>query len=175
MVYLITKIRFEVKDKRSHIIWGVGCLKRFFKIFSGIFIVILLSGCIGESYDFSPPTVTLVNPDDIMQDVTLVEANIEWYHDEKYNKETENIQTLAKEQAPIYLNAGQKVQYLIEDGWFDPDRITVSVLENDSELKLELEDVQLFKLPNEKGEYTVVFDIESDKGNAQYVGRIIIK
>ena len=144
-------------------------------MFSGIFIVILVSGCIGESYDFSPPTVTLENPDDIMQEVTLAEANIEWHHDEKYNKETEDIQTLAKEQDPIYLNAGQKVDYLIQDGWFDPDRITVSVLKNDSELKLELEEVESFRLPNEKGEYTVVFDIESDKGNAQYVGRIIIK
>ena len=153
----------------------VDYLKRFFKMVSGIFIVILLSSCFGESYDFSPPTVTLVNPDDIMQDVTLTEANIEWYHDRKYNKETENIQTLAKEQDPIYLNAGQKVDYSIQDGWFDPDRITVSVLENDSELKLELEEVESFRLPNEKGEYTVVFDIESDKGNAQYVGRIIIK
>ena len=60
-------------------------------------------------------------------------------------------------------------------GWFDTDRITVSVLKNDSELKLELEEVESFRLPNEKGEYTVVFDIESDKGNAQYVGHIIIK
>lgn len=144
-------------------------------MFSGIFIVILLSGCFGETYDFTPPTVTLVNPDDIMQDVTLAEANIDWHHDEKYNKETEDIQTLAKEQYPIYLNAGQKVEYLIEDGYFNPDRINVSVLENGSELKLELEEVESFRLPNEKGEYTVVFNIESSKGDAQYVGRIVIQ
>ena len=81
-------------------------MKRSFKKSMGIFMVILLSGCIGESYDFSPPTVTLVNDEDIMHKVTLAEANIDWYYDEKYNKETKNIQALAKEQEPFYLNAG---------------------------------------------------------------------
>lgn len=138
-------------------------------------MVILLSGCIGENYDFSPPTVTLSNPDNIMQDVTLAEANIDWYYDEKYNKETENIQALANEQAPIILNAGQKVDYQIEDGDFDPDRISVSVLEDDSELELELEEVESFRLPNKTGEYIVIFEIKSDNGNAQYVGKIVIK
>ena len=154
---------------------GVDYLKRFFTIFSGIFMVMFLSGCIGESYDFSPPTVTLENDEDIMIDVTLAEANIDWYYDEKYNKETEDIQALAKEQDPLYLNAGQTVSYLMEDGYFESDRISVSVLEDDSELKLELVEVESFRVPNETGEYTVVFNIESSKGNAQYVGRMIIK
>ena len=150
-------------------------MKRSFKMLTGIFIVILLSGCFGETYDFSPPTVTLSNDEDIMHKITLAEANIDWYYDEKYNKETKNIQALAKEQEPFYLNAGQKVEYLIEDGYFEPDRISVSVLEDDSELELELEEVESFRLPNETGEYTVVFNIESSKGNAQYVGKIVIK
>jgi len=150
-------------------------MKRSFKKSMGIFMVILLSGCIGENYDFSPPTVTLENDEDIMEDVTLAEANIDWYYDEKYNKETEDIQALAKEQDPIYLNAGQTVTYLIEDGYFEPDRISVSVLKDDSELELELEEVESFRLPNETGEYIVVFNIESSKGNAQYVGNIVIK
>ncbi|KOS66275.1 hypothetical protein AEA09_18835 [Lysinibacillus contaminans] len=150
-------------------------MKHFFKMFSGIFIVILLSGCIGESYDYSPPTVTLSHPDDYTQDVTLAEANINWDYDKKYNKETEDIQTLSKEQVPIYLKAGQQVQYLIEDGHFEPNRINVSLLENDSEINLKLEEVESFRLINETGEYTVVFNIESSKGDAQYVGRIVIQ
>lgn len=150
---------------------------RFFNMFIGIFIVIILTGCIGEKYDFSPPTVTLVNPDYIMQKVILTEANIDWRHDEKYNKKTENIQTLAEELDPLFLNAGQKVDYTLEDGQpnSSPDEISVSVWKNDKELILEPEEIQSFRLPNEKGEYIIVFDLSTTKGNAQYVGNLVIK
>lgn len=112
-----------------------------------------------------------------MQKVILTEANIDWRHDEKYNKKTENIQTLAEELDPLFLNAGQKVDYTLEDGQpnSSPDEISVSVWKNDKELILEPEEIQSFRLPNEKGEYTIVFDLSTTKGNAQYVGNLVIK
>ncbi|MFB6466751.1 hypothetical protein ACE38V_07965 [Cytobacillus sp. Hz8] len=53
-------------------------MNRFFKLFIGLLFILTLTGCFGEEYDFTPPTVSLVNPDDITQEEKLAEANIDW-------------------------------------------------------------------------------------------------
>lgn len=148
---------------------------RVIKLFLGIIIVSSLTGCIGEDYDFSPPTVTVMNGQN--ETIELAEANIDWDYDDKYNKETEDIYSLAKEQDTLYLKPGAKVSYGLENGHFNPSGkgITISVWKNDQKTELELKDVQAFSLPNEIGDYTLVFDLNTDKGNAQYVGNISIQ
>lgn len=43
-------------------------------------------------------------------------------------------------------------------------------------LDLEMEHAgAYFNLPKEKGEYVIVLDLPTDKGNAQYVGNIVIQ
>lgn len=56
-------------------------------------ILFLLTGCIGEDYDFTPPSVTLFE-----SDIPLIEANIDWSSDKQYKKETKDILLLAKKQ-----------------------------------------------------------------------------
>jgi hypothetical protein len=148
---------------------------RFLGFISCLLFVSVLAGCFGEDYDFSPPSVSVFNPDDINQEAALEEANVEWAFDEQYNKKTEDVQALAKKQEVMYFNSGQKVQYRLEDGHFDSDGVSVSVWKNGSETKLKLEKGQSFYLPEETGEYMIVFDLDTDKGDAQYVGSIIVE
>jgi hypothetical protein len=138
--------------------------------------VVLSTGCIGEEYDFSPPTASLTNPEDISQEAKLAEANIDWTYDEKYNKETKDILSLAKKQNKMYFNSGQKVQFSLQDGHFDEKKVKISLLQNENKMDLEMEHAgSYFNLPNEEGEYVIVLDLPTDKGNAQYVGNIIIQ
>ena len=106
----------------------------------------------------------------------LAEANIDWNYDEKYNKKTKDIQSLAEKQDIIYFNAGELVAINLEDGDFDPDGISVSVWQEDKKIDLEYQkSSQDFYLPEEKGEYVLVIDIDADRGNAQYVGNVVIQ
>lgn len=151
-------------------------MKRFCTFLFGLFFIITLTGCLGESYDFSPPTVSLVNPDDITQEEILAEANIDWTYDEKYNKETKDIHSLAKKQNKMYFSSGQKVQFTLEDGDFDAKDVKISLLHDENKTDVSIDNVgQYFNLPNEKGEYIIIVDVPSDKGNAQYVGNIVIQ
>ncbi|WP_141431079.1 hypothetical protein [Bacillus sp. 03113] len=150
-------------------------MNRFFKLIIGLFFVFSLTGCIGEDYDFSPPTVSLLNPNDINQQEDLEEANINWNSDKQYSKETEDILSLAKKQNKMYFDSRQQVDLLFEHGDFDLKGVSVSVHQNDKKIDLEFKDDQSFNLPNEKGEYVIVVDLNTDSGNAQYVGNIVIQ
>jgi len=148
----------------------------FFKLIIGLFFVFLLTGCIGEEYDFSPPTVSVFTPSGINEQEDLTEANIDWNYDKKYNKETKDIQSLAKKQNIMYFNSGQQVQISLENGDFNPNGISVSVWQKENKINLEYQkNDQSFYLPNEKGEYMIVIDIDADSGNAQYVGNVSIQ
>lgn len=149
-------------------------MKRFLIFIVSLFFVFLLTGCIGEEYDFSPPTVSLTSQEITTQE-ELIEANVNW-DDEQYNKETDDIQLLAKEQNKIYFKSGQKVDVLFDHGDFDPKGISVSVWQNENKVDLKYQQKeQSFYLPEEKGEYMIVFDLNTDRGNAQYVGNIEIQ
>lgn len=151
-------------------------MNRYLNIAIGLFSIILLAGCIGENYDFSPPTVMVFTPDGDNFQENLTEANIDWKYDDKYNKETEDIQALADMQNIIYFKPRELVDLNMENGTFDPNKIKVSVMQNENKIELEYFKVnQTFNLPTEKGKYILVVDIETDKGNAQYVGNIVIQ
>lgn len=148
---------------------------RLLKLVLGWCLVILLTGCIGESYDFSPPTVSLVDPNYIGEETELAEANVEWYNDKKFNKRTDDIYSFVQKQEPIIFNSGQQVDFLIENGFFDPEGINISMMKNQHKIEVEVQDSQTFYLPKEKGEYLIEVNLESDKGDAQYVGKIVIQ
>lgn len=151
-------------------------MKRYLNVAIGLLSLFLLSGCFGEDYDFSPPTVMIITPNGIDIQEALAEANIDWKYDDKYNKETEDFQELAEMQNIIYFESRELVALNMENGTFDPNKIKVSVLQNENKIELEYIIVnQTFNLPTEKGKYILVVDIETDKGNAQYVGNIAVQ
>lgn len=85
-------------------------MKLYYTLVIGLLFAFTLTGCNGEDYDFSPPTVSLSSPNDVDQQ-KLEEANINWHYHKQYNKETEDIQSLAKKQNTMYFPSGKKPNY----------------------------------------------------------------
>ncbi|CEG26495.1 hypothetical protein [Bacillus sp. B-jedd] len=151
-------------------------MNRSFKVILGLLFFFTLTGCFGENYDFSPPTVSVINPNGSNEQEELAEANIEWEYDKKYNKETEDLVSLARKQNKMYFNPGQRVEISMENGDFNPNGIMVSVWQNEKKIDLKYQkNDQSFYLPKEKGEYIIVVDLHADSGDAQYVGNIVMQ
>jgi hypothetical protein len=146
----------------------------FWKLIVGLLFVLSLTGCFGESYDFNPPSVKL-SSDSNIESGELAEANIDWRGEgnNPIEKETNDIFALANKQQPMYFIVGEKVDLLFEHTDFDPKELNVSVWQNDKKIDLEVNDISLY-LPKEEGEYIIVVNIHTDRGNAQYVGNISI-
>ncbi|WP_453989789.1 hypothetical protein [Bacillus nitroreducens] len=140
----------------------------------GLIFLFIVTGCIGEEYDFSPPTITLSSNSNIESE-ELVEANIDWRGEENkpIEKETENIEELAKQQQQMYFTAGEKVDLLSDHADFKLEELRVSIWQNDHKLDLEVTDIS-FDLPKEKGEYVIEVNLQTDRGKAQYVENVVI-
>lgn len=132
--------------------------------------MIILSGCIAEEYDYSPPSVTLGSTG-----IQMVESNIDWTRVDEYLKETEDIMALAKQQ-PLYLVQASKEDYIQFDSQdFAIKELTVSVWQGENQIPLEMKDERTFNFPSQAGEYVVVVNLVSDNGSAQYVANILIE
>lgn len=144
-------------------------MKVLLKIFIGVIIIMFsLIGCIGEEYDFTPPSVTLFN-----SNILLEEANIDWHSDKEYKKETEDILSLAKKQKQTFIAAGQKEEISLDSEDFAVNKLSVSVWQNDQKIDLELQD-RSFYFPKETGEYVIEVNLHTDSGFVQYVGNIVL-
>ncbi|SES44107.1 hypothetical protein [Psychrobacillus sp. OK032] len=148
----------------------------FLKLTMGLFLAFTLTGCIGEEYDFTPPSVTIstVIESENVQSIELEEVNIDWNSDKYYKKETEDILSFAREQKPVHFKSGQKVDYDFDSQDFAIEELNVSVWNNNKEIELEINDDRSFHFPTEEGEFVIVFDLHSDKGMAQFVGNILM-
>lgn len=149
-------------------------MKNFIKLCIGLIFVFIFTGCIGENYDFSPPAINL-SSDSNMKSEELAEANVDWRGEGniQIEKETNDILALAKEQQPLYFIAGEKVDLLPEHADFKTKGLSVSVWQNNKKLDLDVNDIS-FYLPKEKGEYVIEVNLQTDRGNAQYVGNLVI-
>jgi hypothetical protein len=157
-------------------------MKSIFKLIIVALFTVSLTGCIGENYDFTPPTVTIstsMMSSTIPQSLELKEATINWKgeNNKPIEKETEDFLALAKEQKQFYFFSEQLVDLQFDSEDFAVNQLLVSVWKNDEieGTNLELNDDRSFQLPKEKGEYVILVDLQSDRGTAQYVGNIVIK
>lgn len=147
---------------------------RLVKIMIGMLSIFLLTGCFGESYDFSPPTVSLSSSNAIISKEKLAEANIKWYQDNVFNKKTDNLFSLARKQEPILVKKGSQLELNIENGYDDLENIEVSIWKGQQETILGIEEDKTFYLPKVEGEYMIVVELDTSKGMAQYVGNLMI-
>ena len=147
---------------------------RLVKIMIGMLSILLLTGCFGESYDFSPPTVSLSTSNAIISKEKLAEANIKWYQDNVFNKKTDNLFSLARKQEPILVKKGSQLELNIENGYDDLENIEVSIWKGQQETILGIEEDKTFYLPKVEGEYMIVVELDTSKGMAQYVGNLMI-
>lgn len=144
-------------------------MKGLLKLFIGLLFVFSLTGCIGEDYDFTPPTVKLLN-----SDIQLEEANIDWRTDKHYEKETKDILSLAREQRQMSVYAGQQEDLIFDSEDFAVKELGVSVWQKDKKIELDLKN-RSFYFPKEKGEYVIEVNLLTDSGSAQYVGNVVIQ
>lgn len=133
-------------------------------------MLFLLTGCIGEDYDFTPPSVTLFE-----SDTPLKEANIDWNSDKQYKKETKDILLLAKKQKQISVSPNQQDLITFDNEDFKVDQLTIYLWKQDEKKKLELDKNRRFHFPKEKGEYLIEVDLLTDKGTAEYVGNVVVE
>ena len=143
---------------------------RFVKFFIGVCSVILLSGCIAEEYDYTPPSVTIV-----YSDIEMIESNIDWTKDEEYKKVTEDILELAKEQPLVSVEAGKEDYLDFDSQDFAIEELTISVWQGKKQMLLALREGKSFNYPSEAGEYVVEVNLISDNGTAQYVANILVE
>ncbi|MGX1983634.1 hypothetical protein EDD69_11369 [Thermolongibacillus altinsuensis] len=149
-------------------------MKGFFKLFIGLFFAFSLTGCIGEHYDFTPPSVSL----DIeygIQSIQLKEANINWNSDKHYEKETKDILSLARKQKQVSVKSGQEGLILFDSEDFKVLDLRVWLWQKDKKMELKLDKNRNFYFPKEKGEYLIEVGLRTDSGSAQYVGNIVIE
>ncbi|HWI47347.1 MAG TPA: hypothetical protein VNU45_03860 [Rummeliibacillus sp.] len=149
-------------------------MKVFLKIFIGLFLIFLLTACIGEKYDFTPPTVSLMTTTSLIEQ-ELEEVNIDWHSDKDYTKETKDVLAFAREQEPLYFDSEQQVDLMFDSEDFLVKEISVSVWKNDEQVKLKLDKYRSFYMPNEKGDYLIEVNLLTDSGSAQYVGNVVIQ
>lgn len=149
-------------------------MKYFNKLGIGLILLYLLTGCIGETYDFTPPTINLSSNSNIVSD-ELVEANIDWRGEgnEPINNEINDIIALAKEQQSMHFIVGEQVDILSDHADFKTKGLNVTLWQNDNKIDLEVDGIS-FYLPEEKGEYVIEVNLQTDRGNAQYVGNLLI-
>jgi len=131
-------------------------------------VTIALTGCIGEDYDFTPPTITLLE-----SEIELAEANVDWIgeNNEPYKKETKDLDALTKKQEIIYVFAGQQTELLFDHTDFIQEHLSVFLLKDGEKIELGLQD-NSFYFPDEKGEYTLVVELVTDRGKVEYAGNV---
>ncbi|MDU9694093.1 hypothetical protein O0Q50_23195 [Priestia aryabhattai] len=153
-------------------------MKNILKMCLGIMTLLPLGGCFGEDYDFSPPTVTISPTVNDIIDTDLKEANVDWKgeNNEPYKKETKDISKLAMKQQSLAVGTETEGNIRFDSQDFSIGGLTVSAIKNNKkqELKLNEED-RTFSFPKEKGKYVIEVDLYTDRGQAQYVGNIVVK
>jgi len=153
-------------------------MKNILKVCVGVIFLLPLGGCFGEDYDFSPPTVTISPTVNDIIATDLKEANVDWKgeNNEPYIKETKEISKLAVKQQALAVGPETEGNISFDNEDFSVGGLTISVLKNDKKQKLKLnEEDRTFNFPKEKGKYVIVVDLNTDRGNAQYVGNIVVK
>ncbi|OXS64453.1 hypothetical protein B0G93_101351 [Bacillus sp. V-88] len=149
---------------------------RYVKPFIYLVLTIALTGCIAEDYDFTPPTVTLMEKDSV-DSVELTETNIDWRGEngKAVEKETKEVVDFAREQKELTFSSGQQVDVLFDSEDFAVDELRAFLWLGNEKLQLEMDKNRSFTFPKGKGAYVLEGDLQTDRGSAQYVGNIVIQ
>ncbi|BAC12725.1 hypothetical protein ACFQ4N_04090 [Oceanobacillus iheyensis] len=136
---------------------------------------------IGEEYDGDVPIALLYIDNKI---VGLTEANISWNTDYIGSQKTiEDIEQFASSLNETNISSGKKVFLdLIEneenggggDIWTD-SKITVSLLNDNERIELELDESRELLFPKKTGNYVLEVEFVNSAGKAQYVGNVVIE
>ncbi|CAN7549611.1 hypothetical protein [Rossellomorea sp. LjRoot5] len=151
-------------------------MKHFLRALICLFLIFSLTGCIAEDYDFTPPTVTLMETDSV-DSVELTETNIEWRGEngKPLEKETKEVVDFAREQKELTFPSGQQVDVLFDSEDFAVEELRAFLWIGNEKLQLKMDENRSFTFPKGKGSYVLEVDLQTDRGSAQYVGNIVIQ
>lgn len=146
----------------------------FYKAFCAVLITAVLTGCIGENYDFNPPALKISNSSNIMSE-ELAESAVDWRGEDniQIEKDVADKLELAKEQSQIQMSAGERVDLIFGHGDFERQELKVFLVKDNKEFEMEVTD-DFFMLPDQIGEYVLQVNLQTDRGSAQYIGNIVI-
>ncbi|MGG3915379.1 hypothetical protein [Rossellomorea vietnamensis] len=149
---------------------------RYVKSLICLFLTIALTGCISEDYDFTPPTVTLMETDSV-DSVELTETNIDWRGEngKPLEKETKEVIDFTREQKELTFPSGQQVDVLFDSEDFAVEELRAFLWLGNEKLQLDMDENRSFTFPRGKGSYVLEVDLQTDRGSAQYVGNIVIQ
>lgn len=149
---------------------------RYVKPLICLFLTIALTGCIAEDYDFTPPAVTLMETDSV-DSVELTETNIDWRGEngKAVEKETKEVVDFAREQKELTFSSGQQVDVLFDSEDFAVEELRAFLWLGNEKWQLDLDEGRSITFPRGKGSYVLEVDLQTDRGNAQYVGNIVIQ
>ncbi|MCR8849357.1 hypothetical protein NQ095_13125 [Rossellomorea sp. SC111] len=148
----------------------------YVKGFIYLLITFALTGCIAEDYDFTPPTVTLMETDSV-NSVELTETNIDWHgeNEKPWEKETKEVVDFAREQEELTFPSGQQVDVLFDSEDFAVEELHAFLWLGNEKWHLDMDEDRTFTFPRGKGSYVLEIDLQTDRGSAQYVGNIVIQ
>lgn len=127
-------------------------MRATFKIFIISIFILLLTGCIAEDYDFTPPTLTIINTySSALEGQELEAANINWNSDRAYLKETKDLTAFASAQKLLSYAPEERMDISLNNQDFLIRELNVYVIQNNEEVELLSEDLT-FILPEEVGE-----------------------
>lgn len=150
-------------------------MKKQLTILLLVWIGTFLSGCIGESYDFSPPSVSLWNDEYPVPEVELKEANINWSSDQDYRNEIKDVESFVQKQPLLFYPQGAHVEVVFDQEDFDLIEMTVSLWKGEQKTELPIKEDRSFYLPTEPGIYVLEVFLRTGSGTAQYVGHVKIQ
>ncbi|WP_226671953.1 hypothetical protein [Rossellomorea aquimaris] len=151
-------------------------MRNYIKSFLCLFLTFFMTGCIGEDYDFTPPTLTLMNTDSV-DSVELTETNIDWRgkNSKPLGKEIKEVVDFTREQKELTFPSGQQVDLLFDSEDFAVEELRAFLWLGNEKLQLDMGENRSFTFPKGKGSYVLEVDLQTDRGNAQYVGNIVIE
>ncbi|SIT88391.1 hypothetical protein [Edaphobacillus lindanitolerans] len=149
-------------------------ISRSIKVFMGLLFTLVLTGCIGESYDFNPPAVEL-SGDRMIGPQELEQGAIDWRgeNNEPVKKEETDMKSIADGQQPMNFGTGEKAELLFSHADFDTEELSVSLWQNGTQTALDVNDIS-FTMPDDPGEYMLEVNLRTDRGNVQYIGKVVI-
>ncbi|MGE7113277.1 hypothetical protein [Lysinibacillus sp. NPDC047702] len=156
-------------------------MKGLFKLFIGLFLISILTGCIGEDYDVGVPTAHIYF-EGLSLEFQLTEANVSWKTEsEEVEKTKEDIIKYASSLDEIKVFPGEKAKLDFRENknnggdiWTDP-KINIALLKDGKRTELILDDFREFQFPTDKGNYVLEVEFIISSGYAQYLGNVLIQ
>lgn len=144
---------------------------KYAKLLTTVLLIFVLTGCIGEDYDFSPPKAEIT-----LNKIPLKTVVVKWNVGQKVYSRNKDILKTAEKMPVANVIAGDKDFINFNHGDYAIQSLDLTFIKDGKEgkiKKLDLVDTsQDFKFPLKTGHYIIQVELSTESGNVTYVGSI---